>query len=339
MHLKLLLIVLLTLFCNIAKASVTETIFIKSSPVGADVYLLKGNRQTLLGKTPLNIDIKFRSKYSIKRILLKKDGYNNLEKEISLDKSDYSFNLASRSFFRDSETIDNPALKKLQTQINNKLRSGLLLLFSKSKQYKFNIKDVHVDNKNNEIALNIPLNLIYLGKIKEPSNKSEASSLSESVWSVLENRFIKISNNTLINIPDIKQVNIIVNTSVKASSFSVGFKPENVMEMVCEAGTVMTAVHDSCASRRTETERYGNNMYTRQVCIPGTVMRPVHNSCAKRVPKAKTVFKSNPNIKFGNQSSSLTISIPSNFFKKTSIPLNEINVSYVDSNGSILFSK
>ena len=69
-----LLVLIVSLLPNPAKAQIEKVISIESTPLGAIIYD-KGNRNKMMGKTPLVNNFSFHSKKSLKKITLKACGY------------------------------------------------------------------------------------------------------------------------------------------------------------------------------------------------------------------------------------------------------------------------
>jgi hypothetical protein len=136
LHLAVIIILLIVGYSPRALAAIERQINIDSTPKGADVFLLKGNKKTRLGKTPLTRNIKFHSAISEIRLLFEKQGLNPLTLKVKASDKKVSANLYRQSYTQDPGFHKNPHLRRLQSRINVDVDPLLVEIFQ-NKEHGF----------------------------------------------------------------------------------------------------------------------------------------------------------------------------------------------------------
>ncbi|VAW67520.1 hypothetical protein MNBD_GAMMA09-166 [hydrothermal vent metagenome] len=230
-YLVFLIIITMPLSIN---ASIKKSVYFQSSPVGADVILVKGAREILLGKTPLKTSIKFHSELSIVRVIIRKIG--SVEKFVSLTAKQkrVDVNLKSVSFLVDSGYHKKKSrLRNMQARVNKILSPKLPDLFAVlGNDFSLNgaMRLISADNK---IYLYIPMSVAKVIKNRSKKKESQQMKVLRSIWRSVGLTFV---------IPIVKKLTLIdgvvfdASVDIKDIKFDVNIYRENQIERKCKGG-------------------------------------------------------------------------------------------------------
>jgi hypothetical protein len=123
-------------YSQLVLSAVESEISIASTPKGADVFLMKGNKRIHLGKTPLTRKIKFHSNVSQVRLLFEKQGLNPVTLTVMASDREITADLNRQSYTQNPELHNDPYMRHLQSRINVILQPQLENIF-KNMQHGF----------------------------------------------------------------------------------------------------------------------------------------------------------------------------------------------------------
>lgn len=105
-HIIILAVIILIILPNPVKAQIEKVISIESAPVGAIVYD-KGNRNSLLGKTPMDYNFSFHSAKSLKKLTLEACGYYDTTIVIDPGMTSINVKIEKKTFLLTVDTTGN----------------------------------------------------------------------------------------------------------------------------------------------------------------------------------------------------------------------------------------
>lgn len=323
-------------------AEVIKKLRIESSPSGAEVFLLRGSRKEKLGTTPISYKAEFHSKVSILRMAISKPGYDDKKIDVSAKQSRIKVKLDGKAYAATSKTIGDPGLRALQGRLKPAIERVMPRALTHQQPFKFDVAGaVHVLKipVTDQTYLWVPMEVSDVPKSMKKVASGNAKEFLRGLWIQLGDALALPLGKAITNERAVEGVLLVVDYGQVRGGFEVGVRAETRYEMQCRPGVVTRSVYDNCASRSTETRRYGNNVETVSVCKPGFVMRQVNDPCATRVPVARTEFKADPRAVTDKRNSRAIYILPHDLFETKASAEQiypKINALLTDENGKAL---
>jgi len=323
----------LVLAPSFVEAALNKQIVIKSTPTNADVFIKNGTRTTPIGKTPLIYKAKFHSEQSIKRVLFRKNGYDDKIVKVRTSDKNIFVKLAPYKFSADPEIHKDQELKKLQKFINPIVDKISHKLINQKGRFDYRLSvPVKVVRLNGKPYVSITIILEVLEKVIQKRDKVRQQELLQEIWKQFGGDLVKplaLNLKDSRGISGIKLDVLFVETTFR---FNVSSRVEIYIEMECVSGVVNTPVFDSCASLSVSGR-----------CISGTKYQPVYQSCIRRVPISRTKVVADPrsSIAQGKALASFVLldssfSTPPNSYHKLLFILKDSNGNVLQSQGNIM---
>lgn len=288
-------------------AQLVKEIHIDSQPPGATIEMLVGARRQPVGQTPLTYTAEFHSEISVLRFSASMPGFEPREFEVAGKDDHVLIQLQERSFTTPPAELTDPALQKMQEQMVTAVEKIMRDALKQQSPFQLDLaKKIELHRIDGNAYLVVPLTVEQVPADYRQVGAGNAQAFLAELWNQLGDNFALALVAAARKVNGISGIVLDVDYSHMQSNFSVGFHQQSTVEMVCQTGTKMQAVYDSCASRR-PVQYYNaqtHDWYTSGTeCVGGTVYRPVVDYCAYKIPVTRTKFVADPTVSFAQTKS------------------------------------
>lgn len=346
---KIKSILALTVFLFLIKdayPAVNKVIRITSVPNGANVYLLQGKKQTLIGVTPFDYRAEFHSNISILRLKVSKVGYNSTPARLSAKNDVFNIRLSTTSYAAAANTVKNTQLRGIQKRLTPVIDRVLPALIMKSGINNDDLGLLKVTKIGDKTILVVPLKL---SKNKITSNvQRKTSDFVNEVWKKIGSALINPLTAKTQNEAKLDGILLAINYSNAENKFQVAHRQESKVEMQCQGGYVQKNEWTPCARTVQVYENHYdiNGRFSRRPkgtrCEGGMVTRSVYEQCASKVPVTTYSIKTSPSMTLNKNTYRLQylhLFDRNNPEKTKKISLQELGVLCTNSSGKILIEK
>ncbi len=297
---KILLFFLIYGFWISTSQALVKEVNFESDPSGAEIYILRGTKQELLGTTPLKYQAEFHSEISILRFAVKKPGFKTQNIEVSSQQDKVSVKLTSQGFAADPAAINDPILRSLQARLVPTIDQTLPQILASKSEYDFEMSAlVGVTKLDDKIFLILSMTLIPTKDMKPLSKQNQNEEFLRTIWERFGRKIViplgsSVGNERLLN-----GIILDLNCNRLRQGFGVSSHLESRIEMECVPGTELKQVYNPCVRRRMETyyDRSLNRTVTREGgCEGGYETRSIFNPCLTKVPVTRREVKVDPKV-------------------------------------------
>ena len=331
---------LLTMWAFTAQAVVVRDLQFESLPSGAEVYLLEGSRQELLGTTPLKYQAEFHSDMSILRFAVKKSGYESQTIEVNAQQDRVVVNLPSQGLAASASSVSDPELRKLQTRLASSIDRTLSELHLAKGPYTYTVSGrVFLAKLDAKIFLVVPVE-IKEGGDRGGSSRQDNEEFLRAVWDQIGQEIV--GPLALVMPREGPAIGMIIDIGYQQlrRGFSVSSQWETIQEMKCFPGSVERQVYDPCA--RMVYDHSSAGISNTQRCEGGLVTRFVLDPCAYKVSVPRSQVKVDPSATVGKVPLKAQYVLPTALIDQAAGKQDfyqQLGLLLTGENGEILFKK
>lgn len=303
-------------------AKVEKKLSINSQPEGAEVYLVRGRKETLIGTTPFTANVSFHSDKSVIRMAFLKKGYNRLVLKVNAGQDKVKASLESQVLAVDPATHQNPRLRKIQEKLNPVITQNLLELMEKPDRLSVDLAaPIEIKEADGRIFIELPFTLIGMkDKLKGPfASRNEL--LVQKLWDQIGKDIALPLAKKIRGMVDIDGILLDVQINKQALLFNVKHKVETKVEQKCVGGYRYEPVIDF----------YGNS---------DTVA--VYYPCIRKETVVRREVKIDPVFKRKKGQATVQYFLSFNMLDKELTPeklFQNLGISYTDAKGKELISR
>lgn len=279
----------LLLPCAPAQA-LEKTVRIESTPSGAEVFLLQGTRETLVGRTPFEYRAEFHSEMSILRLAFKKQGFDTRRVELAAKQSELLARLEVRALVAKAGAGDG-AFATIQAKVRPALEPILARFLAAKDGPKFDLtRPAMVAGPAGAPRIEIRLDMQELAGAQKKLSTQEAEASAREVWRAVATGLAQPAARLVVaGDPRLSGLLLEVRYANVRRRFTVGTRTDTRMESQCQPGQVSVQVWNPC--QRLEMQ-VGQSSGAATRCVGGMETRYQHSPCAYRimVPVNETVL-------------------------------------------------
>jgi hypothetical protein len=165
--------------------AIEKEVRIESVPSAADVYLLKGNKQTRIGTTPLVHGFSFHSDISVIRLLLKCQAYNDLAINIKASDNEVNARLVPSTFTQNPDAYEDSYLRNLQSTLAPAINRIMARVLGKNENKDLSlVSPIKLTGKQGHVTIVIPLSVSGIMVDVENAGKQQANFI-RNLWTRL----------------------------------------------------------------------------------------------------------------------------------------------------------
>ena len=319
----------LLLYAGTSLADVKKTIQIISQPAGAEVFLVRGRKETSIGKTPMKYKASFHSEKSILRLKLHRAGFDDKIIKVKATDKEVSVNLKSFQYTASPQDYKDKKLREAQKKINPVVKRFLPKLIEKQGHFKYRMNGpVKTVSFGGKPYAALPINLERLEGKSSKGGKDRKIELLRKLWKEFGDDLVMPLAGHLKN-KGVAGLILRISFDDQKFLFNVSSHIETKTEMVCVGGYEQIRTYNSC--KFYDSSRGG--------CIGGTDFQSVYNPCLNRVPRVKSKVVLDPKAGTTKGKALASFLVPVKKFSSKTVPFEQVPYILIDSKGKILSSQ
>jgi hypothetical protein len=284
-------------------AEITKSVHLESDPSGASIALVVGSKREVIGATPLDYRAEFHSEMSVLRFVASKAGYVARELEITPKDDRILIRLVGKPLTASPKSISEPGLRQLQERLNPTLERVVRDALKVQTPFTVDVaRELRVESLDAKTYLVVPILVTQAPASFHHIGAENGEIFLVELWAQLGDAFAMPLARATTRTPGLEGIVLEVDYSMAQRGLDVAFRSESSVEMVCQPGTTMKSVWNSCATQQSvqDYNAQTHSWTSRMQCAGGFVSQPAYDPCATRVPVTHMSFVADPQASFSN---------------------------------------